>query len=342
MIAETTALSVLALAALAEWLHRRRVKRVGRLAFGPAEKPRPWTTAVPFARTAALAALAWGLVTLFLLGATSVKSKPVPDGGWRHLVIAWDVSPSMQLEDAGPGRKLTRAKRASELVMSLLERIALDQVRVSIVAFYTEAKPVVVDTMDQAVVKNILDDLPLDMAFDRGKTKLIDGVRASVELARPWARDSTTLLVVSDGDTMPDSGLPPLPASVAQVLVLGVGDAASGKYIDGHQSRQDASTLRQLATRLRGTYHDGNEKHLPSGQLGALATVMALRDEADFGRRQAALAAVGVGGGVLALIPVALALFGSGWQPAARSGKEPFVRSKPTGITEPESVGTKN
>jgi Ca-activated chloride channel family protein len=342
MIAEYTAMIALAPAALAEWLHWRRVRRVGRLAFGPAAKPRGWTMIVPFARPVSLAALAWGLATLYLLGATSVKSKPMPDGGWRHLVIALDVSPSMRLEDSGPGRKQLRSKRASEVVMSLLERIALDQVRVSVVAFYTGAKPVVVDTMDQAVVKNILDDLPIDIAFDRGKTRLIDGVRESLELAKPWTRESTTLLVVSDGDTLPDTGLPPLPPSIGQVLVIGVGDAASGSFIDGHQSRQDASTLRQLATRLHGTYHDGNEKHLPSRQLYALSTIMALRDDTGFGRRQAALAAVGSGAGLLAAIPVALALFGSGWQPATRSGKKPFVRTTATGVSKTEPVGTNN
>ena len=38
----------------------------------------------------------------------------------------------------------------------------------------------------------------------------------------------------------------------------------AGKFIAGHQSRQDASTLRQVAVRLSGTYHNGNEKHLPT------------------------------------------------------------------------------
>ena len=43
-----------------------------------------------------------------------------------------------------------------------------------------------------------------------------------------------------------------MPASVAGVLVVGVGDPQAGMFIDGHQSRQDVSTLRQIAARLRG------------------------------------------------------------------------------------------
>lgn len=305
---------VAAAAALAEWRHSRRVRRVAHLAFGPAGRARAWTRAVPLLRVAALAALTWGLLTLLGLDPVAVRPREVPEGGWRHLVIALDVSPSMRLEDAGPARNLPRARRASEVVLSLLGRIALDQVRVSVVAFYTGAKPVVVDCQDLAVVRNILDELPLESAFEHGRTRLIEGVREAFQLGRGWKPGSATLLVVSDGDTVPDTGLPPRPAAFAEVLVLGVGDARGGRFIDGHQSRQDAAALRQLAGRLRGVYHDGNDRHLPSARLAGLARAMPLREEAGSGRRRAAMAAAVGGGLVTAALPLALALAGTGWQ----------------------------
>jgi Ca-activated chloride channel family protein len=220
----------------------------------------------------------------------------------------------MQLTDAGVGRQQRRAHRASEVLMSVLSRIALDQVRISVVAFYNGAKPVVVDTYDLEVVRNIINDLPLDYAFDIGKTKLFDGVREAANLARPWPAGSTTLMIVSDGDTVPDTGMPELPAAIGQVVVIGVGDSGAGTYIDGHQSRQDAVTLRQLSQRLRGAYHDANQRHLASAQLEALARLMPLRDTAKKGRREAALTAVTLGGAALALLPVALATAGCAWQ----------------------------
>lgn len=313
---------VFAWAALAEWRHARRIRRAAHLAFGPAGAPRAWTRAVPALRVAGVAALAWGLLTLLTLAPAAVRPREVPEGGWRHLVIALDVSPSMRLEDAGPGRNVSRARRAGEVVLSLLGRIALDQVRVSVVAFYTGAKPVVVDCMDLAVVRNIFDELPLEMAFDHGKTSLIEGVREAFQLGRGWKPGSATLLVVSDGDTIPDTGLPPLPAAFAGVLVIGVGDARGGRFIDGHQSRQDASTLRQLAGRLRGVYHDGNDRQLPSAQLAGLAQVMPMREEAGVDRRRAAVVAVVAGGMLTAAVPVALAIAGSGWQRRIRSRKD--------------------
>ena len=256
MLPEYIALGAASLATLGEILHARRIRRVARLAFGPAGQARGWTEIVPLLRVVAVALLAWGFVQLAILAPRAKRPQLIPEGGYRHLVIALDVSPSMQLKDAGAQRQQTRARRAGEVVLSVLERAALEQVRVSVVAFYTTAKPVVVDTFDLEVVRNIMNDLPLAMAFNPGKTSLLEGIRESANLARGWQPDSTTLLVVSDGDTVPDTGLPELPRSIRDVIVLGVGNARSGVNIDGHLSRQDASTLRQLAKRMRGAYGD--------------------------------------------------------------------------------------
>jgi Ca-activated chloride channel family protein len=190
-----------------------------------------------------------------------------------------------------------------------------------------------VDTFDLEVVKNILDDLPLASVFNTGKTSLLDGIRESVNLAKGWAPGSTTLLVVSDGDTVPDTGLPELPRSIAQVVILGVGSVRGGANIDGHLSRQDALTLRQLANRLRGAYHDVNDKHVPSEQLRALASVLPLRDHNAQGRRELALAAVGTGAGLLATLPLLLAWLGSRWRPGVRTSPLPKAgdqSSRPT------------
>ena len=304
-------------AVLAEWWHSRRIRRVGRLAFGPLGQARVWTRCAPPARVLALTAMAWGLVTLFFIRPRTANYDQIPEGGYRHLIIAWDVSPSMQLDDGGfdmgKQNKRTRAQRGAKVLLSLFERIALDQVRISIVAFFTGAKPVVVDTHDLNVVKNILDDLPLDRAFDPGKTSVISGIEESVKLANGWEPGSTTLLVVSDGDTVPDTGLPDLPPSINKVLVAGVGDPRRGVFIDGHMSRQNSRVLRQLARRLGGEYVDVNDVQIPTSQLAELAGVRNLVDPGEKGRREIALACVATGAGLLALLPATLAFFGSPW-----------------------------
>jgi Ca-activated chloride channel family protein len=331
---EIFAVCILVLAAFGEILHMRRCRRIARLAFGSEGRPRRWTSITPYLRTFALTALAWGWATLWTIAPGSAEPVAPTSSVQRHLVLALDVSPSMQLKDAGEGHSQTRAQRASAVLQSIFQRIDLERTGLSVVAFYTGAKPVVIDTFDLAVMKNILDDLPLEMAFDPGKTNLIDGVREATAIARNWAPGSTTLLIVSDGDTVSDNGLPHPPPAIRDALVLGVGSSSVGIYIDGHLSRQDSSTLRQLAVRLGGSYFDANERQMPTKDLFALAQALPERRDQRAGRREWALVAVSVGAAILAILPVALALAGAAWP--ARSPSR--VRRKSLSSAAAQSV----
>ena len=113
------------------------------------------------------------------------------------------------------------------------------------------------------------------------------------------------------------------PRSIERTIIVGVGDPQTGSFIDGHQSRQDVSTLRQLAGRLRGKYFDANDKHLSSNLLTTLSRTLPLRDARRRGLRELALFTISLGSLLLAAIPVALALAGSGWQTGAESKKVP-------------------
>ncbi|MFO0981997.1 MAG: vWA domain-containing protein [Planctomycetota bacterium] len=315
------ALAAAVLAAAGELLHSRRLRVVARLAFGPRGGPRPWVRSAPVLRIAAMAALAWGLITLTAVepqryeGGHQLKANRDP----KHVLLVLDVSPSMRLVDAGPSRKQSRSERARDVLWSFFSRVPIEEYRVSVVAVYNGAKPVVVDTRDFEVVRNILGDLPMHFAFAAGKTKLFDGLEEAARIARPWNPKSTTLIVVSDGDTVPATGMPRMPDSVAGVLVVGVGDPLVGKFIDGKQSRQDVPVLRQIAARLSGSYHNGNEKHLGTSLI---AEVTGTEDQSVLERltlREYALIACALGAGLLALMPVLLHGLGSGFDPGPRA-----------------------
>ena len=81
-------------------------------------------------------------------------------------MIALDVSPSMQLKDAGPQSDQRRTERARDVLHSIFERINMQRnVRVSILAFYNGGlgPAVVVDAYDPEVIANIIDDLPMEL-----------------------------------------------------------------------------------------------------------------------------------------------------------------------------------
>src|SRR5690606_32183887 len=292
-----------------EWLHARRTRRIARLAFGPAGRPALWAQAAPHIRVAALVAAAWGAATLLMYDPVERDDRPAREAS-KHLLVCLDVSPSMMLEDAGPdAEKVSRAVWGGKLVQGILDRLDTETTRVTLFAFYTDGLPVVQETFDKEVVRNALDGLPMYVAFEPGATDVNKGVAAALDHARIWPRDSAMLVVVSDGDS--SAGRDPIsrPDSIADVVVMGVGDPYRSTIINGHASRQDAPSLKQLAARLGGIYHDGNQKHLPSGVLDGISVTSPRASEA-VSLRDAALVAVGAGASVLALLAPALILLG--------------------------------
>lgn len=326
---ENIVLATLALTAVCtvgEWLHARRCRRAARLAFGVSRTGWPLVLAAAVWRTTAITLLGAGLLTLTALAPRAHQAGGADDEAPHHLIIAMDVSPSMHLKDAGPQAGQSRADRARAVLRSVLDRLDMSATRVSIVAFYTEARPVIVDTRDPDVVNNVLNDLPLEHAFKPGKTNLYEGARVSAELAKTWPVRSTTLLIVSDGDTLPGAGLPPTPPSIGRVAVLGVGNPHRGVLIDGHASRQDIFSLNRLALRLGGRYHDVNEKHLPSESVRELLSELDQHQRDRDTARLFGLIAVGVGAGALAMISPILALAGA-W-----IGRQRLATTFPAGL----------
>ncbi|MEM6981318.1 MAG: VWA domain-containing protein, partial [Planctomycetota bacterium] len=304
VLPEIVALAVALIALVAEVFHLRRIRRVSRLAFGPGGRAAIWTWMAPALRVLAIGVAAWGFLSLWLVVEARVhKSGVIDESDYKHLVLVVDVSPSMQVEDAGPDGKRTRRQRSSDILESLFNRIPMRQFKVSLIAVYTDAKPLLEDSKDHEVVRHIMEKMPMWHAFKAGKTDLMSGIRQAVKMAKPWNPRSTHVLVLTDGDTVPATGMPKLPASIDQFLVVGVGNPNSGTFIHDHQSRQDVNTLRQIANRLRGVFHNGNQKHLTSQLVSRFAET---RDEdkvKQWTRREWALLACVAGSWVLAILP---------------------------------------
>jgi Ca-activated chloride channel family protein len=322
-VAVPVGLAVLFLAALAERLHVRRCRAVARLAFGPSGSPRGWTRAVPALRVLAAGAAAWGLALLALAptepldAAVETSTTAVDIADLQRIILLLDVSPSMNIVDAGPEGDLRRRDRIRDVVEAIFPRIALGRTRFSIVAFFTSAAPVVVDASDVNVIRNALDSLPLIYAFEPGKTDLVAGLNSVAELARDWPPQSTTLLVCTDGDTVDFSQIPKLPRSIKQTKLLAVGDPLVGTFIDNHDSRQQAGILRQVAAELRGSYYDVNVRHLPTTALSDLAESPPPPPNRAWSWKDAALVAVGLAAVLLTLIPLALEYYGCRWNAEA-------------------------
>jgi len=300
-----------ALAAIAaERLHARRTARVARLAFGPTGRPAAWARLAPFARVAGLALTAFGAAILVQHDPIETEVEPDPRAS-RQLLVVLDVSPSMNLADAGPGvEKQMRGVWAGQVLRGILDRLDMKDTRVSMIAFYTKAIPMLRDSTDKNVLANLMDGLPLYTAFRAGDTDMQAGIEAAFEMSKGWARRSTTLVVISDGDLSKPVNPPARPASIADAIVIGVGDPNRATVISGHASRQDPWTLKSLAGKLDGHYRDCNARHLPREMLDRLS-MTAPRVSDALGLREIGLAALGTGCALLGCIGPLLILFGA-------------------------------
>ena len=326
VIPEIVAVSVAFIACASEFVHIRRIRKIRNLAFGPSGKPAAWTWAAPLFRVVGMALASWGFASLWLVVEAQVHNKStIDENDYKHLVLVVDVSPSMHLVDAGPDGNRSRRQRASDILESLFNRIPMQQFKISVIAVYSDAKMLLEDSSDHEVVRHIMEKMPMWHAYKPGKTKLMSGIQQAVKTARQWNPGSVFVVMLTDGDTVPTTGMPKIPASISEFLVVGVGDPHSGTFIDGHLSRQDVNTLRQVANRLHGTYHNGNKKHLPS-RMAELFTNMSEQSEAKpWKRREWSLFALILGSSMVALIPVLLHYFGT----AHRSGV-PFSNQSPS------------
>ncbi|MDB6171368.1 MAG: hypothetical protein JWL59_679 [Chthoniobacteraceae bacterium] len=315
MISLLSAIAILLLASLAEWLHARRIRVLGRLAFGPKGMPNGWTRIVPVLRPLCLAAFTWGLATLLILkigSADGGSEKDAANKNATRLVFVADLSPSMYLQDAGPDGKQTRHARMREVVEAILQRVS-GNLRFGVIGFYTESLPVIMEARDPELVRNVFNGLPLTYAMPLGQTDLGQAINAALKLVDGFPEQSTRLIIFTDGDSVNLVPIALRPKSVKEVLILGLGNTHKGSFIDGHQSRQEGDILGKLATDLNGTYSDVNERHLSTSALGDLVVTAPLPGHGLSLAEMAVLAMVG-GASICALIPVVLEFFGSDWK----------------------------
>lgn len=323
------ALAAALLASLGEWMHARRVARVARLAFGADGRPAAWTAIAPFARVAGLALAAFGATLLLLHDPIESDDEPNPRAS-RQVLVVLDTSPSMNIKDSGPGNdKEMRGVWAGKVLRGILDRLDMTDTRISLVAFYTKALPVLQDTTDKNIVSEMMDGLPLYTAFVPGETDMQAGLDAAFAMAKGWARGSTTLVVISDGDLSKPVSPRDRPASIADAIVIGVGDPARPTILAGHASKQDAWMLKSLAGKLGGYYHDGNAKHLPSEVVERLASI-APRVGDGMTLRELGLAALGIGAVATASIGPLLLLAGRRAQPRVDARKPTITLAQPS------------
>ena len=260
--------------------------------------------------------MCWALVFVLFsdlnrLNQEGKKTELLPDET-EYVSLILDFSPSMLLTDGGQKGEITRKEQMKRVVDSLLERFG-EHVRFSLIAFYTRPMPMVTDAQDKNIVSNVLNELPIERVMGPGKTELGQAIKMTLEMVENKPEESTTLVLVTDGDTPEIGDLGYLPVSIKKALVLGVGNSKVGLSIDGHMSRQEPETLAYVANHLQGTYLDVNASFVPGGEIHHLIQSSKAGRGRSWNAVDQALAAFILSACLYSLLPLLQQWMGSSW-----------------------------
>lgn len=245
------ALAIGALALQGAWRSRRDLVRW--LGIDPRSRRR---SARAFGLALAASLLGWGLV--------HVLDRP-PDlgGAGADMVIAVDVSQSMNVADTAPSR-LRRAVRLAERVVGEARAV-----RIGLVLFAGDAFMALPLTQDRDAVLTYLGALDTELITRRG-TNLAGAIDVAAGVFDPRSDRPRRILLLSDGENGErglEAALGRAQSAGVQIVPVGFGTVPGGEVIArGGQpvlgpaggavaSVRDDTTLRRIATATDGYYY---------------------------------------------------------------------------------------
>ncbi len=305
------AISVAILASIAEWLHFGRSRRVLHLAFADPRSAAVWMACAGLLRVLAVTLIAttipalWSSSTVIVNSAGAIAKEAELD----RLIIILDCSKSMNIRDAGPDGKETRATRARNVIFNIYKEIGRVP-STTIFAFSDSAVPIVYDAKRWDVIQSVIRKASYSDAFDKENTSVESAIQTAFFCTRDWIEGSTTVLLITDGDSPVYSQDYEIPTSVRNFLVLGVGSVdgrAAGRQLS-QQSRQEKEKLASLAAIADGEYFDANEQEIELADKYRFfpAPPEAIPSQTEV---SSSLAMFGVGCVILVALPLLLRLF---------------------------------
>jgi Ca-activated chloride channel family protein len=251
-------LGLVPLLPLLRWLLARRRRQVV-VAFGPGGLRPDWRALLRFVPDIVLS-LSLALLVLAVARPQRPSEHLTQTGRGIDIVLALDVSGSMEIEDLKP----TRLDAAKRLARSFVQQRTGD--RLGLIAFAGEAYSLVPLTTDYDLLLDNLRSLHAGLIADDG-TAIGTALGVAINRLRESTARSKICLLLSDGENTAGSLDPLLAAQLAhaygiRLYTIGLGedgfvpygrDSVSGKpqYV---QTRLDETTMRQLAQAADGRF----------------------------------------------------------------------------------------
>ncbi|XKU40344.1 VWA domain-containing protein [Pseudomonas [fluorescens] ATCC 17400] len=196
--------------------------------------------------------LVWGLLVLAIARPVWIEKPIERQQPVRDLMLAIDISQSMQTEDFtdARGQKIDRLTAVKQVVQGFIQRRKDD--RLGLILFGSGAYPQAPLTLDHASLALLLDDSGIGMAGPN--TAIGDAIGLSLKLLDAAHEQEKVLILLTDGNDTSSAITPEHAASMAAakgvvIHTIGIGDpSASG------EAKVNLSALQQIAETTGGRY----------------------------------------------------------------------------------------
>lgn len=196
--------------------------------------------------------LVWGLLVLAIARPIWIEKPIERQQPVRDLVLAIDISQSMQTEDFtdANGQKIDRLTAVKQVVQGFIQRRKDD--RLGLILFGSGAYPQAPLTLDHTSLALLLDDSGIGMAGPN--TAIGDAIGLSLKLLDAAHEQEKVLILLTDGNDTSSAITPEHAASMAAakgvvIHTIGIGDpSASG------EAKVNLSALQQIAETTGGRY----------------------------------------------------------------------------------------
>jgi Ca-activated chloride channel homolog len=203
--------------------------------------------------------LAWILLVLVLARPQSGREQEVIRGQGIDIVLALDISSSMEASDIAP----TRLEGAKAQIQRFVEGRQFD--RVGLVVFAADAFHYVPPTLDYNVLVERLEDVEIVTEYElENGTAIGTGILSAANMLRESEASSRIIILLTDGSNN-KGGVNPLDAARAasslgvRIYAIGMGranpviSAETGELVQGSNDF-DEGTLRSIADLTEGLY----------------------------------------------------------------------------------------
>jgi Ca-activated chloride channel family protein len=214
----------------------------------------------------ALNGLLWILILLAMARPQWLEQPLVKAVPMRDLLIAIDLSGSMETEDFSDaeGKTVDRLTAVQQVLQEFLKRREDD--RIGLVVFGSAAFVQVPFTEDNGVVAQLLEETTVRMAGPR--TMLGDAMGLAITLFDRSEIDDRMMIVLTDGNDTGSQIPPQRAAEIARdkevvIHTIGVGDPTAA-----NEEALDEAALREIAMTTGGNYYHANDR----GELESIYT----------------------------------------------------------------------